>query len=184
MENKEKVGMTKLNWILSIGGIILLVILMFLPPLFRIVFEEKEVIKQDNTTIIDNDTMQEEIDDDIYSKVVCMMQTTNTNYIENYTVTLAHQNNQLEIITEDITHTYLFTSKEAEEAYNAEKFSCTSNTITGMIYTCTSNDDTIHTVQKVDLSKTTSDNTVIYYSYHQDISELTTTLTSLGYTCQ
>ena len=41
MKNKEKVGLTILEWILSITGIMVLSCLIILPPVFRIVYKEK-----------------------------------------------------------------------------------------------------------------------------------------------
>ena len=191
MENKQKVGMTKLNWILSIGGIIILLILMALPPVFRIVFEEKENISPSKDNIKPDDTSNKpdssaDIDDTNLSKVICMIQTTDDDYIENYTITLAHQDKLLEMFTEDITHTYLFDSKESESKYAQEKLACnTTNTnANGLLYTCRATDDTIQTIKKVDLSKATSTDSKISLTYHQNIDDITTNLTNSGYTCQ
>ena len=74
MESKQKVGMTKLNWILSIGGIIILLVLIALPPVFRIVFEEKENVNTSKDDIKPDDTSNKpdtsDIDDTNLSKVI------------------------------------------------------------------------------------------------------------------
>lgn len=190
MESKQKVGMTKLNWILSIGGIIILLVLIALPPVFRIVFEEKENVNTSKDNIKPDDTSNKpdtsDIDDTNLSKVICMIQTTDDDYIENYTITLAHQDKLLEMFTEDITHTYLFDSKESESKYAQGKLACnTTNTnANGLLYTCRATDDTIQTIKKVDLSKATSADSKISLTYHQNIDDITTNLTNSGYTCQ
>ena len=39
---KENNGLTPLNWVLSIAGILVLSCLVILPPVFKIAFKEKE----------------------------------------------------------------------------------------------------------------------------------------------
>lgn len=50
MEKKRKVGMSGVNWFLSILGIILFSSIIFLPPIFRAVFQDKDIdstVKED-----------------------------------------------------------------------------------------------------------------------------------------
>ncbi len=50
---KEKVGITPLDWALSIGGIAILACLIILPPVFRIVFKEEAKPIEDNQPVVE-----------------------------------------------------------------------------------------------------------------------------------
>lgn len=50
---KEKIGLTPINWILSVLGIILLSCIIILPPVFRVVFKEEEIIELPEEAIIE-----------------------------------------------------------------------------------------------------------------------------------
>lgn len=196
MENKEKVGMTTLNWILSILGIISLIILMALPPIFRVVFEEEPEIENKPSNVVEETKPngQDKIDDTNYTKVTCMKQTTYEEYIENSILILAHNSEQLKILTEDITHTYLLNSKESESKYTEAKLNCKNkeeyDSIKGFNYSCSSTTDSIETIKKYDLN--TFNNTTNQlenginpsFILDQNITEITTSLTSEGYTCK
>lgn len=196
MENKEKVRMTTLNWILSILGIILLIILMALPPIFRVVFEEEPIIenKPSNEVQEIKPSEQDKIDDTMYTKVTCMKQTTYAEYIENSILILAHDGEQLKVLTEDITNTYLLDSKESENLYTEAKLNCKNkveyDSIKGFNYSCSSTTDSIDTIKKYDLS--VFNNTVDQlengikpsFILDQNVTEITTSLTSEGYTCK
>lgn len=196
MENKEKVGMTTLNWILSILGIILLVILMALPPIFRVVFEEEPEIENKPSNVVEETkpNEQDKIDDTNYTKVTCMKQTTYEEYIENSILILAHNNQQLKILTEDITHTYLLNSKESESKFTEEKLNCKNkeeyDSIKGFNYSCSSTNDSIDTIKKYDLNTFNNATNQLEnginpsFILDQNITEITTSLISEGYTCK
>lgn len=195
MENQEKVGMTLLNWILSILGIILLIILIAIPPIFRVVFEEEPVIENKPSNEVEEikPSEQNKIDDTKYTKITCIKQTTHTEYIENTILILAHDNEQLKVLTEDITHTYLLDSKDSESMYTEEKLACKNkpeyDSITGFNYSCNTTNDSIETTKKYDLNtfRNTTDQLISEvnpsFILNQNITEITTSLISEGYTC-
>ena len=200
MENNKKIGMSTLKWILSITGIILLILLIILPPIFRIIFEEEYIVDNENSNKIEEiPSNKEEVEDNNYAKITCIKQTTYPEYIDNSIVVLAHDNNLLKVLTEDIPHTYLLDSKNSESMYTEEKLSCNSiddsiYQITGFNYSCQATIDSIQTSKKYDLNKfeptsvTTKDGEILEikssFILNQDIADITTSLTSEGYTCQ
>lgn len=200
MEKNEKVGLSKLDWILSISGIFLLSMLIVLPPLFRVVFEEKTEIPMENNPIVeDTDNTEIKINDDNYAKVMCMKQVTNTNYIENLVITLAHENQSLKVLTEDTIYTYLITTKDGESMYAEAKLACINITddfkkVTGFNYSCDVKEDSVQITKKYDLANFKSTSVVDYagvvvqlnspFIADQSTAEITTSLTSQGYTCQ
>lgn len=200
MEKKEKVGLSRLDWILSISGIILLSMVIVLPPLFRVVFEEKiEVPDENNQIVEDTDTTEIKINDDKYVKVMCMKQVTNPDYIENLVVTLAHENQSLKVLTEDIIYTYLVNTKDGESLYAEAKLACTNitedfKTVAGFNYSCDVKDDSVQITKKYDLADFQPTSVVDYqgtviqlvspFIFDQSTAEITTSLTSQGYTCQ
>ena len=48
----EKIGITTKDWILSIGGIVILTCLIVLPPVFRIAFKEKKVEEKNDQPVV------------------------------------------------------------------------------------------------------------------------------------
>ena len=202
MENKQKVGLSKSDWILSIGGIILLTLLIVLPPIFRIVFEEeKQPAVDSNDTIVETtpSNREEEISDSIYSKITCINQLTHPEYIENSTIIIAHENNMLKVLTEDTTNTYLLNSKESESMYTQEKLACNNlpdvfHQIKGYNYSCNVSETSVQTTKKYDLNKfkpiTVNDHEGVstsittLYSINQSTTDIITSLTSEGYTCE
>ena len=113
MDEKKKVGLTSVEWIISIIGIIFLTLVIVLPPVFRVVF--KEEIKEPNNSIQDDLIVEETeaIDDSNYPKVTCTKQNTTSDYIESVNVVLAHQNNLLKILTTTSVKTYMLATKES-----------------------------------------------------------------------
>lgn len=194
MENKEKIGMSTFNWIASILGIVLLIILMALPPIFRVVFEEEPVVENKPSNEVEEKSLKEDlIDDTMYTKVTCIKQTTYTEYIENLILILAHDSEQLKVLTEDITHTYLLDSKDSESKYAEEKLACKNkpeyDAITGFNYSCSTTTDSVETTKKYDLNTfNNAPNQSIseinsLFILDQNITEITDSLISEGYTC-
>ena len=192
MESNQKVGLTKTEWILSITGIVLLVLLMVLPPLFRIIFEEETINAENENNQIEQVPSNQEakIDDSNLTKTICMKQTTSSDYIDNSVIILSHDNNLLKVLTEDTTNTYTLSSKESESLYTEEKLSCNNTPdkyyqITGFNYSCKVSASSVQTTKKYDLSKFESTNEFHpSFILNQDITEIITSLTSEGYTCQ
>lgn len=203
MENNQKVGLSNTELVLSIGGIIVLILLIALPPIFRIVFEEETYSSNhDNgNTVIEEKpvTNEQTIDDSSYTKITCMKQTTNSEYVNNTTIILAHENGLLKVLTEDNINTYLLNTKESEGLYTNEKLACNNlpnsfKQIDGFNYSCNVTDDSVHITKKYNLNsfKPTSANNHEGVSIsinspfiiNQNTTDIVTSLTSEGYTCE
>jgi len=156
MNENKKVGLTTLNWFLSISGIIILSLFIILPPVFRTVFKE-EVIIEENEPVEEKEPVQNNgIDDTNYLKVTCTKQNPLVDYNETSQIILSHENNALRILTINSNRTYLNT-KESESAYTDSKLLCSSNkdvlsSISGFNYNCDITDTNINETIKYDLA--------------------------------
>lgn len=92
--NKEKIGLTTTNWILSILGIIVLTCFIVLPPVFRIYFpKEKEEIKEPVILpVLTTTCLKEQINSD--------------NYVDNESYTFNHQDNKVLKYSKSVNRTY------------------------------------------------------------------------------
>jgi len=196
MNENKKVGLTTLNWFLSISGIIILSLFIILPPVFRTVFKE-EVIIEENEPVEEKEPVQNNgIDDTNYLKVTCTKQNPLVDYNETSQIILSHENNALRILTINSNRTYLNT-KESESAYTDSKLLCSSNkdvlsSISGFNYNCDITDTNINETIKYDLAvfevnNLPTDKLNLFspnYTLNQDITVIQNLLINDGYTCQ
>lgn len=202
MEEKKKVGLSSIEWILSIMGIILLLLVIVLPPVFRVVFKEEVQEENNNNSNIQENLNTEEkttIDDTSYTKITCTKQESTSNYIETVNVVLAHQNNLLKILTTTSVKTYLLDTKESENLFAEAKLACSNISdqyyqVTGYSHSCNTSVDAVHVTQKYDLNNFQStlvnnqDGTTTQlqtaYSLDQNVEDIKMSLVNDGYTCQ
>lgn len=92
--NEQKVGLTTINWILSILGIIVLMCFIVLPPVFRTFLQEKPEIPEEPVT-------------QIILTTVCRKEQINyENYVDNEIYTFKHQDNKVIEYTKEIKRIY------------------------------------------------------------------------------
>lgn len=91
---EQKVGLTTINWVLSIFGIIILTSFIVLPPVFRTFLqEEKEIIPEPQISpILTTTCIKDQINYD--------------NYIDKEIYTFKHQDNQILEYSKGINRTY------------------------------------------------------------------------------
>lgn len=197
----KKIGLSKLEWTLSILGIVLLLLLMILPPVFRIVFEEELPDVKPATPDVKDDTIKKEpeIDDSSYTKISCMKQTPNASYVEVSSIILSADNELLKVYTDSVVNTYYLNSKDSESLYAEAKLECSNVSdnfyqVGGLNFNCSSSEDTVSFTTKYDLSKFVP-TTVINkenkqtkfessYVLDQNVEEIKASLITDGYTCQ
>lgn len=197
----KKVGLSKLEWILSIFGIILLVLLIVLPPVFRVVFEEENPVDtKPKPEEKDNQIKKEaEIDDSAYNKVTCIKQVPNASYVEVSSIILSTDNGLLKVYTESMVNTYYLNSKDSDSLYTEAKLECTNVSdsfyqVKGLNYSCSSSEDSVSFTKKYDLARFTPttvtnkvNNSISFnssYVLDQNVEEIKNLLVTDGYTCQ
>lgn len=181
---QEKVGLTTMNYILSIGGILLLSLVIILPPVFRIVFKE-EIVKS------------EEKEEYLILTTTCSKEnivTNNTNENENYI--FQHVNNKIKSYTKITQKTYLDPSTYEVDKQDFGRLVTAFSILNGYSYTVVPNDEDNHLTIKenYDLEIFTPTMIVIpndteptavssEYSLNQSIDEIKIELSTNGYLC-
>ena len=127
---EEKVGLTVTNWLLSIGGIIVLLLLIILPPVFRTVFKEKEIVKEIVKEYITTGTL-------ICQKDAIM----NTDYKDNEALIIKYKNNDIESYTVRIERTYQDPNVYEIDKITYGRYTTAFNEINGYNYAATFNSD-------------------------------------------
>lgn len=183
---KEKVGLTTTNYILCIGGILLLSLIIILPPVFRIVFKSN-----------DNQINQDEIVNHPELSITCYKDniktdttTNNETYIFNY------KDNKVKSYTKIINKNFLDPNNYETEKYELGRLVTAFSVINGYNYSINPNDDQLLLIvnEKYDLE--TFNSTIISipgnteptslsaeYSLDQSILEIQNQLTNDGYLC-
>ncbi len=181
---KQKIGLSAMNWILSILGILLFSCIIILPPVFRR-FIKPEIIEE---------PPQEEI---ITATVTCQNENlAGVNYIDSEILVFTYQNQKLQGFTRTTNRVYTdsLTYQEQKSVYG--KYVTAFSMINGYEYSATPSDDTfsVRIQEKYDLTifKPTTivipgdeNPTAITTSYelNSDISMIEEYLTVNGYTC-
>lgn len=197
MNENKKIGLTTLNWILSIGGIVLLSLFIILPPVFRGVFKEEVVIGEKEPAKEEVPVQNNGIDDSSYSKITCVRQKIQADYGENNEVILAHENNLLRVYTISSNSTYSLNTKENESLFTDSNLACTNNkqsltNIVGFYYNCGVIDNSVNETVKYDLSifevsHLPTDKVNLFtpsYTFNQDVTVVMNLLINDGYACQ
>lgn len=197
MNENKKIELTTLNWVLSIGGIILLSLFIILPPVFRTVFKEEVIVEQKEPAEEEVPVQNNGIDDSNYSKITCVRQIVQADYGENNEVILAHENNLLRVYTINSNSNYSLNTKENESLFTDSKLACTNNkqsltNIVGFNYNCDVTENSINETVKYDLSifevsNLPTDKSTLFspsYTFNQDVTAVMNLLINDGYTCQ
>lgn len=201
---KKIMGLSILQWILCVGGILVLSSFIVLPPVFRGVFaipseEENGGDNLDDTVppVTDNSS-GELIDDSKYDRIICTYSDeSSSDYRDSLGVLLFYEDNQLRIVSETVNRVYLLDTKDNEAKFAEAQLACQEipdsyHQIKGFNYECSTGGNSIYTVRKFDLATfdptlvSESDKEVIStnYTLNQNVQEIVTQLESAGYLCE
>lgn len=181
---QEKVGLTTMNWILSIGGIILLSLFIILPPVFRVVFKEAEKPQEEikEYPMITTTCYKENIQTDTTTDVV--------------TYIFQHKNNELKSYTKTTKKSYLDPNIYDTDKQSFGRLVTAFSVLSGYNYTVTPSEeeDYLLVQENYDLAVFKSTMIVIpgnteptsvssEYLFNQSINEMENELTVDGYFC-
>lgn len=182
---KEKVGITTKNWILSIMGIIIFLCFIILPPVFRTFLKEevKEEVINPNIPVVTTTCYKEQI--------------LGQNYIDNVTLTFTHQDNKLKYVNKKTNRTYQETLIYEQEKQTYGKLVTAFSIINGLDYTVTPEDNSslILISENYDLSSFQASVIVIPgedktteiksdYQYNESFNTILSSLKNNGYVCK
>ena len=201
---KKIMGLSILQWILCVGGILVLSSFIVLPPVFRGVFaipseEENGGDNLDDTVppVTDNSS-GELIDDSKYDRIICTYSDeSSSDYRDSLGVLLFYEDNQLRIVSETVNRVYPLDTKDNEAKFAEAQLACQEipdsyHQTRGFNYECSTGGNSIYTVRKFDLATfdptlvSESDKEVIStnYTLNQNVQEIVTQLESAGYLCE
>ena len=184
MKKEEKIGLTPLNWILSILGIMVLVALIVIPPVFRVVYKE------------------EVVEEEIPEIPVLHLSCTKKNYVyegayNNDTYTLNAANDRLTTYTLKKEMTYDSLTKYDEQKQLLGRLNTAYSLINGLKYSVSANDSNmkITVVEEYNMGtfKPTSitipgdENEIRVnapYTTSESVKEIRFDLENDGYTCK
>ena len=170
---EEKVGLTTMNYILSIGGILLLSLLIILPPTFRVLFKAE------------TEKPQEEV------KNYPIVTTTDT-----ITYIFQHKNNELKSYTKTTKKNYIDPNVYETDKQDFGRLVTAFSILSGYNYAVTPNDEEnyLSVQENYDLEifkatmivipgNTEPTSVASDYLLNQKINEIENSLTSDGYLC-
>lgn len=201
---KKIMGLSILQWILCVGGILLLSSFIVLPPVFRSVFTTptEEQDGGDNSDDIvppaTDNSSGDLIDDSKYDRIICTYSDeSNVDYRDSLGILLFHEDNQLRIVSETVNRVYPLDTKDNEAKFSEAQLACQEipdsyHQTKGFNYECSTGGNSIYIVKKFDLatfdstSVSESDKEVIStdYTLDQNVQEIATQLESAGYVCE
>ena len=181
---EQKAGLTAINWILSILGILILCCIIVLPPVFR-EFMKEEVVEEPpkvevkvRTTTCQNENIPA------------------IDYADNETLVFTHKNQKIQEFTRNTIRTYLDPLVYQEERLTYGKLVTAFSIISGYEYSAAPNDDTssVHIQENYNLTEFKPTTIVVpgdenptaittSYQLNENISALKEFLTANGYTC-
>lgn len=201
---KKIMGLSILQWILCVGGILILSSFIVLPPVFRTVFERpaEEQNGMDNPdNYIPSDPGSSSgnlIDDSQYDRIICTYNDeTNTDYRDSLGILLFHEDNQLRIVSETLNRVYPLDTNDNEEKFAEAQRVCQEipdsyHQVKGFNYECSTGGNSIYVVKKFDLSSFDPDSVSVSdqeeietsYTLNQDVLEIASQLELAGYVCE
>ena len=181
---KEKIGLTPINWFLSILGIIVLSCLIILPPVFRTVFKEEKPIELPEETIIE--------------KLTC---TKNDIVLEGYTgditYSFSYYQDQIQNYSKKTVSTYTDYVLYDNDKQTFGRYTAAFNILAGYEYVMEPNDETYMLTINEDYDLTTFNNTTItipgdteetkvtsLYTMSDSMNQIKNNLINDGYTCK
>ena len=181
---KEKIGLTPMNWVLSILGILLLSCLIILPPVFRVVFKEEE--KEDFQTEI------------TIEKLICEKKNiVSEQYTEDSVLTFYYYNDNIRTYSKNTNRTYNDQILYENDKQQFGRYVTAFSLLSGYVYSIDPDDEefVININEEYDLGLFNS--TIITlpgdseevtvtstYSKEDSMNQIKTDLTNNGYTCK
>ena len=185
MKKKEvKVGLSPINWILSILGILIFASFIILPPVFRVVFKEK---------------VKEEIPEEkvIITKMVC---TRNNHPVGNHSETnkieITYHKDSLKTYKKHTTEYFKISTSFEEEKISKNNLTTAASLVEGIVYNLSKDDSnlTINIDEEFDLVVFKDDvvklpeteeevKVTCPYKLNDSATGIISALTTEGYTC-
>lgn len=178
MEEKKKVGMSGLNWFLSIIGILFFVSFIVLPPIFRS-FIDEEVGEEPNTNVVESPspTSDSSVDKQVNTIKIC---TKYGDRVDNSYLIQSQNDVILMFAQTDTTH-YL----EGEDfSSNCDFESSLYQNIPGFYHACRVEGNDMIVESRVQIDDKIPENIPISYDLTQKASELEQQLVTNGFTCE
>ena len=171
MEKEKKVGLTPLNWILSIAGIIFFTLFIVLPPMFRAFIKEDSGITNNNTG---NQTNQSSPTPVVTKTTICTKKELDS---EEYRIISENDINQIIAYTNESDYDELdvFNSCE-EEALNFV------NTM-GLYNNCEIKENKKIITHRITLKDYKEPTSPLPFNINSTSQEITSYLVSLGFSC-
>lgn len=203
VENKE---LSIKEWIICLGGILILLLFIALPPIFRIAFAEEEPFSPIPT--MDPSANPEvtphpdyaDIDETKYERVVCKVSgINNLGYPEETEVTFGYEDNKLKVHVAKSVVTFDINNQDQKNRFEIEKANCNKTyevfgIIRGYKRYCSYTSNSLIVIQKFNLARfsntAVSDidgNPVLIspgYTFNEDVTSIKTTLEGKKYTCE
>ncbi len=173
MEQKKKIGMSGLNWALSIIGILFFISIIALPPIFRATIEEEA------DDIVESPTPTPDESEEGEDKILLKVCTKQTDRVET-TIALESRNDRV-FSFEQIVTTHYQEGEDFIDGCNAE--AGLYQDIPNFEHSCTVEGTNTTTTSRVDLTAGLPENIPISYDLSKGEKALEDELTSLGFTC-
>lgn len=182
---EEKVGLTTMNYILSIGGILLLSLLIILPPTFRALFKAE------------TEKPQEEVKNYPIVTTTCHKENIETNTTtDTITYIFQHKNNELKSYTKTTKKNYIDPNVYETDKQDFGRLVTAFSILSGYNYAVTPNDEEnyLSVQENYDLEifkatmivipgNTEPTSVASDYLLNQKINEIENSLTNDGYLC-
>lgn len=183
-DNNIKIGMSSLNWILSIFGIVFFLCLIVLPPLFRNLYSKKENLDEKKQIVTEY--------------LTCSINNNATdNYVENNTYKFTYKEDKLYEYTYVSTRTYSSISLFDQDKLDLSKLTTAYSLSNGTTFTASPNETnmtiTIRSSYNLNNFKNTNviipgstDKVEVKSSYNKDekVSDIKVNLQASGYDCK
>lgn len=167
MEKEPKSGLSILNWILVVGGILLLTSFIVLPPVFRIVFkEEKPPVKEESQK----------------RKVNCMKTTNEEGIDGTYQYFIDVENESINLVSFTKIEKYTQVPEEIINECNTSNQTYASQD--GLYYNCQVLENQLTQDARVTRSTYTGPALPFMIDFKQNYSTIKEELTSTGFTCE
>ena len=182
--NEQKVGLTTMNWVLSILGIIVLTCFIVLPPVFRTFLKEEiEIPEEPTTQLILTTTCQKE-------------QINYANYVDNEVYTFKHQDNKIIEYTKEIKRVYRDPIQYQQEKQSYGELVTAFSIVNGYEYAASPDDnESVVNIMETYNLKTFQPTMIVIpgdteptpiiseVELNDNITNTTPTLTTNGYVC-
>ena len=185
MKKEEKIGLTPVNWILSIVGILLFASCIILPPVFRAVFKKEVTEKKPEEKVVVN-------------KMICTRENYVVgNHIEKNTIEITYSKDSLRTYKKHTEESFKTTGPYEEEKQSKGKLTTAYSLVDGVIYNFSPKDRTLSIIideefdlgvfkdDKVKLPETEEEIEVKSpYKLGDSVTGITSNLTNENYNCK